>query len=236
MSYILEALRKSDQQRQLGAAPKFHGASIAASAPETRPAWQYAVLGVGFALIAFAIGWLRPWQSDPKPTPAVASAAEPSPKQVSPLPETPRPLATSSVAAPAAHAPAPATSRQSTVDSNTVAEARPPKPASRDPKPSVRKSAESGSERPSSEARKGPVPSEKVQAYSELPAAVRQELPPISVSVHAYSLTPKDRLVGINDKLLHEGDTVANNLVLERITPDGMVLNYKGTRFQRGVQ
>ena len=57
----------------------------------------------------------------------------------------------------------------------------------------------------------------------------------MTVSVHSYSRVPKDRLVGINDRLLHEGDAVAPGLVLERITPDGMIFSYKGTRFHRGV-
>jgi general secretion pathway protein B len=58
----------------------------------------------------------------------------------------------------------------------------------------------------------------------------------MTITVHAYSRAPKDRLVGVNDKLLHEGDAAAPDLVLERITPDGMVFTYKGVRFQRGVQ
>jgi general secretion pathway protein B len=69
-----------------------------------------------------------------------------------------------------------------------------------------------------------------------LPASVRQQLPPMTITVHAYSRTPKDRLVGVNDKLLHEGESLTPEIVLEKITPDGMVFNFKGTRFQRGVQ
>ena len=237
MSYILEALRKSDQQRKLGAAPKFHNADFAAAEPPVRPAWLYAVAGLAFAVIAFVLGWLRPWQSEPKTEPAAAQARAPD-RAVAPVPESrasePAPSAGAPPAVPRT-AVAPTVSRQSPVDANTLAEARSSKPVSRDNRRSVNKQKESASEPPSGEAPKAPAQAEKVQSYSELPAAVRQELPPISVSVHAYSRTPKDRLVGINDKLLHEGDTVANNLVLERITPEGMVFNYKGTRFQRGV-
>ena len=45
---------------------------------------------------------------------------------------------------------------------------------------------------------------------------------------------PKDRLVGINDRMLREGDSVEPGLVLEQITPDGMILSYKGYRFLHG--
>ena len=53
---------------------------------------------------------------------------------------------------------------------------------------------------------------------------------------HLYSGKPKDRLVGINDRTLREGDSVEPGLVLEQITPDGMVLSYKGYRFLRGTR
>ena len=77
---------------------------------------------------------------------------------------------------------------------------------------------------------------EKVPSLAELPAAVRREIPQLSVSVHAYSRAPRDRLVAVNGKLLHEGDALTADLVLETITPDGMVFSHKGTRFHRGAQ
>ncbi len=70
---------------------------------------------------------------------------------------------------------------------------------------------------------------------AELPVAIQQDLPPMSVSVHAYSARAGERLVGINSRLLHEGDEVAPGLKLEQITPDGMILSYKGYTFRRGV-
>ena len=43
-------------------------------------------------------------------------------------------------------------------------------------------------------------------------------------------------MVGINNRMLHEGDTVEPGLVLEQITPEGMVLSFKGYRFVRGAR
>ena len=57
----------------------------------------------------------------------------------------------------------------------------------------------------------------------------------MSISVHAYSSKPADRIVGINDRLLREGGTVPPGLTLDEITPDGMVFSYKGYRFRRGL-
>ncbi len=71
---------------------------------------------------------------------------------------------------------------------------------------------------------------------AELPVAIQQELPPMSVSVHAYSGKPAERLVDINGHLLHEGEDVAPGLRLEQITPEGMILSYKGYTFSRGVR
>jgi general secretion pathway protein B len=51
-----------------------------------------------------------------------------------------------------------------------------------------------------------------------------------------YSGKPKDRLVGINDRMLREGASLGPDLVLEQITPDGMVLSYKGYRFLQGTR
>lgn len=58
----------------------------------------------------------------------------------------------------------------------------------------------------------------------------------MTVSVHAYSARPADRMVGINNRMLREGEYVAPGLKLEQITPEGMVLGYKGYSFRRGVK
>ena len=70
---------------------------------------------------------------------------------------------------------------------------------------------------------------------SDLPPAIQQEIPPMSISVHAYSPRPNDRMVSINDRLLREGGTVPPGLTLNEITPDGMIFSYKGYRFRRGL-
>ena len=73
-------------------------------------------------------------------------------------------------------------------------------------------------------------------AMEELPLGIRQELPELTISMHAYSPNPAKRLVSINNKLLREGDTAASGVNLEKITPDGMVFSFRGYRFSRGVQ
>jgi general secretion pathway protein B len=75
-----------------------------------------------------------------------------------------------------------------------------------------------------------------VISMAELPPSVRQELPALKISVHAYSSNPSARLVGIDYRILHEGDNVVPGLKLEQITPEGMIFDYKGYRFSHGVK
>ena len=58
----------------------------------------------------------------------------------------------------------------------------------------------------------------------------------MTISVHAYSGNPGDRLVGINNRLLREGGYLVPGLKLEQITPDGMIFGYKGYSFRRGLK
>jgi general secretion pathway protein B len=77
---------------------------------------------------------------------------------------------------------------------------------------------------------------ETVMSMADLPLPIREELPAMTITVHAYSDKPEARLVGINYRILREGDYVVPGLRLEQITPDGMIFRYKGYRFRRGVK
>ncbi|MRV76403.1 hypothetical protein GJ700_32300, partial [Duganella sp. FT92W] len=61
MSYILEALKKAQAERQLGAAPDVHAPTIDAYAARSaaRPAWLPAALGgaAACAAIGLALWW-----------------------------------------------------------------------------------------------------------------------------------------------------------------------------------
>lgn len=58
----------------------------------------------------------------------------------------------------------------------------------------------------------------------------------MTISVHAYSVNPANRLVGINNRMLREGEYLVPGLKLEQITPDGMIFGYKEYSFRRGVK
>jgi hypothetical protein len=65
----------------------------------------------------------------------------------------------------------------------------------------------------------------------ELPAAVREQLPAIALSVHIYADQPAARRVRVNNVAVHEGDTIGAGLDVAAITRDGVIFRFRGTEF-----
>jgi general secretion pathway protein B len=248
MSYILDALRKSDQQRQRGAAPTLPAAPAPAAAPRQPAFLAYGLLAAVLVGAGMAIGWLRPWQPEQaapgRPEPVAAKPLESNPRLAAPAPSAmaPRPTPEAqvrNVAPPAQAAPAPSAMAPALVPAKP-----PPAPAKPEPRSAPaeadttapRKTAAPASKQPVGTAAADAARVPSVISMAELPLSLQQELPPMTISVHAYSGNPPDRLVGINNRMLREGEDVAPGLKLEQITPDGMIFGYKGYSFRRGVK
>ncbi len=75
----------------------------------------------------------------------------------------------------------------------------------------------------------------KVYSLNDLPPSVRQTLPDIAISGHSYSADPSSRIVFINGKTMREGQVVTGDLRLEQITSDGIILSYHGYRLRKEV-
>jgi len=56
-------------------------------------------------------------------------------------------------------------------------------------------------------------------------------VPDLHLDIHVYSAQPAERFIFVNMRKYHEGQTLNEGPVIERITPDGAVLNYQGRRF-----
>ena len=250
MSYILDALRKSDKQRQRGTTPTLLLAAQPSTTQRQLSLPAYGLLAVALLGAGMAIGWLRPWEREQAPAPL--SATQPlAPAPERPVPADATPSASRPLAPPLAAPSTPDTSgRNMSAQQPTADPSSQPLPPQQmnhatvaGAKPQSRRPAEQETpvkpQRPAFTRSPGTDADDAAPAappsLAELPLAVRRDLPPMSIMVHAYSAQPADRLVGINNKLLHEGDEIAPGLRLEEITPDGMVLNYKGQRFHRGV-
>jgi general secretion pathway protein B len=72
---------------------------------------------------------------------------------------------------------------------------------------------------------------EVLPSISELSLSGAQTLPELHLDVHVYATKPADRFVYINMRKYHEGASLPEGAVVEHIRRDGVVLNYQGLRF-----
>ena len=227
MSYILEALKKAQAERQLGSAPTIHALPIQAAAAERSGAGRLPLAIAVTAAVVAAIGagvlWWR--QATPVAPPVLASAVvEPAPAPVQQLPPAPvqqlppapaamaRPLP---VVRPVAAAPAPTPPPVATKSGAAAlpAPARVSAPAAQASEPAA-------------------APEENLPMLRELPEAQRSGMPQVSFGGYMYSPNPADRLLLIDKTLRREGEEVAPGLVLEKLLPKAAVMNYRGTRYR----
>lgn len=239
MSYILEALKKAQAERQLGNAPTLHAASmqapsLAAALPWWRRPLVLAALLMALVIVALLVLLLRP---APSATPAVLTAAPahaplPSgvPKEIkpelvlraaTPAVDMPQPLpvpeahggvvlrAGDSASAPAAAAAAAAAPAPAPAPANVA-------PASAALKPAVSTRA---SEEP-------------VLNLRELPEPIQRAIPTVAVGGYIYSSNPADRLLLVDKVLRHEGEEVAPGLVLEKLQAREAVFSFRGYRYR----
>jgi general secretion pathway protein B len=72
---------------------------------------------------------------------------------------------------------------------------------------------------------------EVLPSVSELNLSGSQTLPELHLDVHVYATSPADRFVYINMRKYHEGAALQEGPTVEHIRRDGVVLNYQGLRF-----
>lgn len=210
MSLIMDALRKSERQRQRSLAGQ-----LSALAPSPRPARGRAPWGliIGTLLVLnAALGAALLWRQDratPPPPPTTVTAVRPAQNQ-------PHPQVRSLAAEAAAGAPAPATTGQAGANDDTGTSA----PSSSMP---AAQSTASSASTDSADA--------NVMPLDALPDGFRQSLPTLHLDVHSYSPNPAQRFVLINMHRYQEGDTLEAGPRVLRITPEGVILEYQGRRF-----
>lgn len=222
MFYILDALRRADSDRDRGSVPNLHSNARSqgpvddedddTSASSVRPLW-WAVAGLStltLAMMAWLIfGRAVPQVESTSPPPAVEAAA---PAVVADAPQQPLVVATPQPVVPVPASPVPVSPAPSPPARVAVV-----KPAKR-----VAKPADAASDLP---------PDVPVPSISELPDEIRRQIPPLNVSGASYSKTPASRMLILNGQVFHEGDSVANDLVLEQIRLKSAVLSFRGQRY-----
>jgi len=247
MSYILEALKKAQAERQLGNAPTIHAPAPSYAAPRAGQGAQrrYLALGAGLVVVVAAVALLWPRLAGEPPVrlaavtppmvaPAVAPTTAPTtaptaaPTAAPVTAQVAAPVATPAPAAVVLSAPAPVVQPAPA----PVAEARPvrTKPA---PTPAAPPST------PPREAAPAPATvtaqpggDEPLRTLQQLPDALQREIPKLVFGGYIYSPTPGESLLLVDKMLRREGEEVAPGLVLERLTPKAAVMNYRGTRYR----
>lgn len=74
-----------------------------------------------------------------------------------------------------------------------------------------------------------------VPSLNELTMQEQQSMPAINIEGHIYDIEPSARMVIINGKVRKEKHTISTGLLLQEITPDGVIMNYQGRVFHMGV-
>jgi len=217
MSYILEALKKAEAERngtKPNAFPLPPGFATAnAKVPAWRNPWVWAALAT-LAGIAGGATWLtmQPVQSVQPVQPQQDAAARP-------------------LLHPLAQAPTPQLAADAGVDTPKESPSAPwPKPVKEMPEKKPQSLADAPKPTPA------PTPQPAVEpplpALRELPEQIQRAIPTVNVGGYIYSANRADRSALINNRLLREGDEIASGLTLESMTQSGMVLNYKGYRYR----
>jgi len=239
MSFILDALRKSEHERQRQTGPALVETPVATPKPKSN-VWATAAIAL-LVVNLVAIGLLLLYKSRDEPTvstaadtkqparvdaapPTVAPAAQVAVTQTLPQPVAPPPVAPPPVAPPPMLRPA---------------EEALAAPGTRNPlegeissgAPSMDYEAAARAAEPPP----GPPAVVPTQRTSNLPTAdefaARAGLPEMRLELHVYSTNPQQRFVFINGRKYQQGDSTQEGATVDEVTPDGVILNARGNRF-----
>jgi len=227
MSYILEALKMSEQtrrQRVDGLQYSLLPAVEEGMAPrQFRP-----YVWLAGALLINAVALLLWW----RPTPPPPASTEIQVQKA--LPEPARPVS-SPPANIAIKAPEPLPALQPTplpVAPPVITGVAPPPQAPVATTPAAERVKHLEAKPRASAPAKIPEATAKADNTDGMAANLMKQLPPINVAGYIHD-TDSNRLVMVNDRLLREGEELAPGLKLEKILDDGLVFNFKGHRFKR---
>jgi len=246
MSFILDALKKSENERQRTVGPSLADAPARRQQSE-RPWW---VVAVG-ALLVVNLGVLMIVLIRDKTSDAPKPVAAPISQSVSPPPPVTKPP-TARVDATAPHAVTnpgvrPLAEEAGVGDNSYYEGGAAGKSNGENPELAAAANVPAGPPivRPIDPPGVAPLNaqstfqssgSETAVSDAELPTADAlvangTPLPNMRLDIHVYSNKPSERFVFINMHRYSEGQRLSEGLVLERITPEGAILNSQGTRF-----
>ncbi|MDP3858223.1 MAG: general secretion pathway protein GspB [Stagnimonas sp.] len=245
MSFILDALQKSERERHAGQAPAIDEA-LTRPLPEPRRRGRNdeMALVVRTALIVsavFLIAGLTWWllsrhaadsSAAPAEPPVIAAAPAPSAAPGADLPPIPAPAPGPALRIDPERLQAPVAAADLGPDAASLDELL-------DDTPEPELTAAPAFDAPAVDATPAPAveaeaaPAAKTIAarpLKDMPPSFRSEFPALSVQVHVYDPNPLRRFVLVNGKKYRETDTLVEGPQLVEIVEDGIVLEQRGTR------
>jgi len=223
MSLILDALKKSEAERQRGQVPNLLSPSPTATAHyrvQKKSSLPWIIL-TAFLLAALVFGYQFMKSGDrespdisgatatvisqPAEAPAKTITPTPSAGVAAPVPPATAPAPVSAPATPAGQAPQ--IKPLSPFDTQTAAE--PTKPAIETVEP---------------------LPEKRIAGMAEMPVDQRQQLPALKLSMHVYSSESAKRFAIIDGQRVNEGSLIGA-AVVEEIRQDGVVLLMQGQSY-----
>jgi general secretion pathway protein B len=269
VSFILDALRKSEHDRQRGSGPGIAEVAVARRAERTNP-WAAVAIGLLLLNLLAAGGWLlskalrEPPTASTRATTAAERAAQQAPTitadptaSAGPEPGAPPPMMapaaeTSRVSgAPTAAAANPLAEELAAdprlvdeyVDPEIVAAASAPPalaPPAAPPSPGSTSVRTAGGRvvyetEPLDSPPIGSPPPTSAERTASLPTAddvaSQAGLPDLHLDIHVYSTVASERFVFVNGAKYREGESLQAGPTVESITPEGVVLSFRGSRF-----
>lgn len=212
MSFILDALRKSETERQHKGSAEFANVPTSNGRREKPPAWLWIVGALLLVNLVVLIGVLiRPDVSAPAAATAAAPPVESRADTSTPAKAEPRTDFASRVAAARERAPAVEETPDAPIAAaSTKAEAAPEAVATRPP---------------------ATRPTSVLPTIHEVRAQGLVSLPDLHVDIHVFSESSQDRFVFINMNKHKEGSRLTDGPLVEEITAEGVVLSMNGISF-----
>lgn len=209
MSFILDALKKSEAERLRQDAPGFSNVPERTRAKSASHWIWIAVLLVGINVTVLVVMFMKPDRGQD------AVASRPVADSVSVLPSESASVAgVPQISAAPERAQPPAAG----LATDHISPAVTALGQHTDPVPAV------ASYEP-------PLITESYATFNDLRVRGLLQLPDMHLDIHVYSGLPEDRFVFVNMSKYKERDTLDEGPVVREITPDGVILEYLGTGF-----
>jgi general secretion pathway protein B len=231
MSFILDALKKSELERQRQSVPGLMDTRMSARRGRL-PVWAIALavlLGINLIVLLVVLTRGGKQAAAPAVPAAAVSTAPATPDHFSPLDAAPE--YAPEIPVTAADNPPPAPAEPARIAPIGVAGTAGTARGFRRPDPILTEAQtrEEAREEAKEDAREDN--GEVLPTISEINLTGAQTLPELHLDVHVYATKPAERFVYINMRKYREGAILQEGPTVERIRRDGVVLDFQGLRF-----